>query len=72
MTKIAATVDQEGRLTLTPAERERLHLTPGSRVIIEIEPASAENPFLAFIGSRPPLDDSDSRAHYRRERGHDE
>lgn len=70
MTKITATVDEQGRLTL-PAEVAR-QLRAGQNVVIELDvQAPSPNPFLQFIGSLPPLEE-DSRTYYRRERGHED
>ncbi|WP_345454700.1 type II toxin-antitoxin system MazE family antitoxin [Deinococcus aluminii] len=73
MTRITATVDEQGRLTL-PEEVAR-QLRTGQTVTIDLEvppvPSGDDNPFLAFIGLLPPLE-VDSATYYRQERGHEE
>ena len=78
MIRITATIDEEGRLLLPEEVSRHLALTPGQQVSIYLqEPVAvpnldaSDNPFLAFVGSLPPLD-VDSRTYYRRERGHEE
>ncbi|WP_102128445.1 AbrB/MazE/SpoVT family DNA-binding domain-containing protein [Deinococcus planocerae] len=78
MTKVAVTVDAQGRLTLPPEAQARLALKPGQTVVIDVDlpveetpVGEGENPFLRFIGSLPPLAE-DSRTYYRRERGHED
>ncbi|MPY67986.1 hypothetical protein F8S09_15095 [Deinococcus sp. SDU3-2] len=67
MTRVTATVDEQGRLTL-PEEIAQL-LQAGQQLVIDLP--LEENPFTRFIGTLPPLD-VDSVAYYRQERGHEE
>ncbi|WP_027460737.1 antitoxin Xre/MbcA/ParS toxin-binding domain-containing protein [Deinococcus murrayi] len=72
MTRITATVDEQGRLTL-PQDLAR-QLRAGQTIVIDLDlppPATAPKPFAAFIGLLPPLD-VDSATYYRRERGHED
>lgn len=71
MTRITATVDEQGRLMLPPDLARQLR--PGQTVVIALDlpDQEARRPFAAFIGVLPPLD-VDSATYYRRERGHEE
>ncbi|WP_156372715.1 hypothetical protein [Deinococcus sp. Leaf326] len=73
MTRVTATVDDQGRLMLPEAFARTLQA--GQQLTIEVDPPpldlDAAHPLYAFIGTLPRLE-SDSRTHYRRERGHEE
>ena len=70
MTRVIATIDEEGRLSLPEALREQFKGRTGEQISVEID-APGVNPFDKYIGILPPLPGG-SLEYSRRMRGHDE
>ena len=75
MTRVIATIDEEGRLSLPEELREQFKGRTGEQISVEVEfserPVPGSAPFENFIGILPPLPGG-SLEYIRRMRGHDE